>query len=86
MPGVRQMIGRQIANDRGEAVVSPAVLDNQAAYIANWIAALRTDSRILVSAAAAAQKAADLVLGRSAAESETQASEPRTAVAVLLAA
>ena len=48
----------------GEAGISPAVLDNQAAYIANWIAALRADSRILVSAAAAAQKAADLILGR----------------------
>ena len=48
----------------GEAGISPDVLDNQAAYVGNWIAALRADSRALVIAAGQAQKAADLILAR----------------------
>jgi antirestriction protein ArdC len=47
-----------------EAGISNAVIANQAAYLAGWIARLRADSRMLVSAAAQAQKAADYILNR----------------------
>lgn len=51
-----------------EAGISPAVITNQAAYLQGWIARLRADSRLIVSAAAQAQKAADYILRRSSSE------------------
>jgi len=48
-----------------EARISPAVIDNQAAYVAGWLKKLRDDRRLVVHAAAQAQKAADYILGRS---------------------
>jgi antirestriction protein ArdC len=51
----------------GETGLDPAVLDNTAAYIASWKRALTDDPKLVVSAAAQAQKAADLILGREAA-------------------
>jgi antirestriction protein ArdC len=50
-----------------EAGISPAVVENQAAYIQGWLAKLRIEKRLVVVAAAKAQKAADYVLGRSSA-------------------
>ncbi len=50
-----------------EAGISPAVIDNESAYIQNWLKALRDDRRLVVHAAAQAQKAADYILGRTAA-------------------
>ena len=47
-----------------EAEISPAVLENQAAYIAGWLKKLRDDRKLLVHAAAQAQRAADYVLGK----------------------
>jgi antirestriction protein ArdC len=47
-----------------EASISPAVIVNQAAYIQGWLAKLRSDTRLLVVAAAQAQKAADYILNR----------------------
>lgn len=47
-----------------EAGISPAVIDNQAAYIQGWLKALKNDSKLLVNAAAQAQKAADWIMGR----------------------
>jgi antirestriction protein ArdC len=38
-------------------------IDNSAAYLANWLDALRNDSRMVLVAASQAQKAADLILG-----------------------
>lgn len=49
-----------------EAGISPAVIENQAAYIAGWLKKLRDDQKLVVHAAAKAQKAADFILGRSA--------------------
>jgi antirestriction protein ArdC len=37
--------------------------DNSAAYIANWLEALRNDRKLIISAAAAAQKASDRIVG-----------------------
>ena len=51
-----------------EAGISPAVIANEAAYIQGWLAKLRTDRRIVVTAAAQAQRAADYILNRSSAE------------------
>lgn len=42
---------------------TPPIVENIAAYLAAWIAKLRGDSRLVVQAAGAAQKAADWILG-----------------------
>jgi antirestriction protein ArdC len=39
-------------------------VENSAAYLQSWINRLRGDSRLLISAASAAQKAADYILGK----------------------
>jgi antirestriction protein ArdC len=46
-----------------DAGISAASIDDQAAYVAGWLAALRNDSRLVIMAAAQAEKAADLILG-----------------------
>ena len=48
----------------GEVGLLPHSMDNSAAYIAGWRRALTDDSRAVVWAAGKAQKAADLILGR----------------------
>jgi len=40
------------------------VIANQAAYVAGWLKKLRDDRKLLVNAAAQAQKSADFILGR----------------------
>jgi antirestriction protein ArdC len=47
-----------------EGGISSATIENQAAYIGGWVAALRGDARAVIVAAAQAQRAADLILGR----------------------
>ena len=47
-----------------EAGISNAVLPNQAAYVAGWLKKLRDDRRLLIHAAAQAQRAADYILNR----------------------
>ncbi|WP_101809520.1 ArdC family protein [Paenibacillus pasadenensis] len=47
----------------GVAGIEHVTLDNSAAYLKSWISALRGDSRLIVTASSAAQKAADLILG-----------------------
>jgi antirestriction protein ArdC len=47
-----------------ECGISNAVIRNQAAYVAGWLQRLRQDRRLIVQAAAQAQKAADYVLAR----------------------
>ncbi len=47
-----------------EAGISPAVVQNQAAYIQGWLTTLRNDKRLVVIAAAKAQRAADYILNR----------------------
>ncbi len=48
----------------GESGIETATLDNTASYVAGWLKILRKDSKLVVQAAAAAQKAADHILGR----------------------
>jgi antirestriction protein ArdC len=47
-----------------EAGISPATIENSAAYIANWSRKLQSEPRWIIEAAAQASKAADLILGR----------------------
>jgi antirestriction protein ArdC len=47
-----------------EARISPAVIENQVAYVAGWLSKLREDRKLLVYAAAQVQKAADFMLNR----------------------
>jgi antirestriction protein ArdC len=57
----------------GVTGIAPATLQNSAAYLKTWIERLKSDSRLLVSAASAAQKASDYILGHSlSVESETE--------------
>jgi antirestriction protein ArdC len=51
-----------------EAGISNAVIDNQTAYLAGWLARLRDDRTLLIHAAAQAQRAADYVLNRKCSE------------------
>ncbi len=48
----------------GEAGIVQDTIDNSAAYISNWLKRLKDDVRLVVTAAAQAQKAADFVLDR----------------------
>jgi antirestriction protein ArdC len=50
----------------GVCGISPAVIQNSAAYLSNWIQVLKGDSKLLIQAASAAQKAADFIRGLSA--------------------
>ena len=43
--------------------IENSVIDNSAAYIAGWLKKLRDDRRLIISAAAQAQKAVDHILG-----------------------
>jgi antirestriction protein ArdC len=47
----------------GHAGIKPAVIDNQASYIAGWLKTIRSDKRLVIVAAGAAQRAADLIRG-----------------------
>jgi antirestriction protein ArdC len=45
--------------------IAPATLENSAAYLNSWITRLKGDSKLILSAASAAQKASDYILGTS---------------------
>lgn len=51
-----------------EAGISPAVVENQAAYIQGWMAKLRNDKHMILMAAAQARKAANYILNAAAPE------------------
>ena len=53
------------------AHIENVTLTNQAAYINDWLTALRRDQRMLIQAASQAQKATDYILGKQL-ERETQ--------------
>jgi len=55
----------------GVAGIESRTLGNSAAYLQTWINKLKSDSRLIVSAASQAQKAADYTLGTSAAETDS---------------
>lgn len=47
----------------GHAGIENKVIENSTAYIQGWLQRLRNDNRLVVKAAAQAQKAADYILG-----------------------
>jgi antirestriction protein ArdC len=51
----------------GHCSIEATTLDNSAAYIAGWLAKLRSDRKLVVVAAGQAQRAADFILAKSAA-------------------
>jgi antirestriction protein ArdC len=53
----------------GVAGIEQNTLTNSAAYLKSWISRLKSDSRLVISAASAAQKAADYIRGESAKDS-----------------
>ena len=53
----------------GVTGIAPSTLENSAAYLKTWIERLKGDCKLLVSAASAAQKAADYIRGESAKDS-----------------
>lgn len=54
----------------GVTGIAPSTIQNSASYLQSWISRLRGDSKLLVSAASAAQKSADYILGKSQADAE----------------
>jgi len=48
----------------GIAGISHATLSNSASYLQAWISRLKSDSRLIITAASHAQKAADYILGK----------------------
>src|SRR6202011_286358 len=50
----------------GIAGIEQRILENSAAYLKTWLSRLKSDSRLLVSAASQAQKAADFIQGKAA--------------------
>ena len=55
----------------GMAGISQATLSNSASYLQSWIDRLKSDSRLIVSAASHAQKAADYILGNAQVQGST---------------
>lgn len=47
----------------GQAGIGETVLENSAAYVQNWLENLQNDRKLIVQAAALAQRAADFILG-----------------------
>ena len=47
-----------------QAGIVETVIENSAAYIASWLGRLKEDRKLVVSAAAAAQRASDWILGK----------------------
>ena len=47
----------------GQAGIAERTLENSAAYVQNWLEQLQNDKKLIVQAAAQAQKAADFILG-----------------------
>jgi antirestriction protein ArdC len=60
----------------GVAGIEQATLANSAAYLKSWIARLKSDSRLIISAASAAQKAADYIRGESPEDSPAVSEVP----------
>jgi len=56
----------------GVTGIENRTLENSAAYLKTWIERLKSDSRLIVTAASAAQKAADYILGTTLSESEAE--------------
>jgi len=56
----------------GVAGIEQKTLENSAAYLKTWIARLKSDSRLIVSAASHAQKAADFIQSKTAEQQDSR--------------
>jgi antirestriction protein ArdC len=56
----------------GVAGIESHTIDNSAAYLQTWINRLQSDSRLIVSAASQAQKAADYILAKTDQQAEAE--------------
>jgi antirestriction protein ArdC len=56
----------------GQAGIGETILENSAAYVQNWLAQLQNDKKLIVQAAAQAQKAADFILNVTHAETTNE--------------
>jgi antirestriction protein ArdC len=56
----------------GVSGISPAAIGQSVSYLQAWITRLKGDSRLLLSAASAAQKASDFILGKHSPKSEME--------------
>jgi antirestriction protein ArdC len=63
----------------GQAGIVERTLNNSAAYLQNWLEALKNDNKLIVQAAAQAQKAADFILGTKFDEAPAEQKETVTA-------
>jgi len=61
----------------GVAGIEQSTIANSAAYLKTWIARLKSDSKLVISAASAAQKAADYIRGESRKDSPATQGESR---------
>jgi antirestriction protein ArdC len=57
------------------AGIAPAIVEDSAAYLANWLKKLREDKKLLITAASAAQRAADFIAPDEIETEETEAEE-----------
>jgi antirestriction protein ArdC len=53
----------------GHTGIDPATIEQSASYVDSWLGRLRNDRKLVVTAAAQAQKASDFILGRTFGES-----------------
>jgi len=56
----------------GVAGIANETVDTSAAYIQSWLTKLQNDTRLVILAAAQAQKAADYILGNTGLEEDTK--------------
>jgi antirestriction protein ArdC len=59
----------------GHAGIVERTIENSAAYVKSWLQRLKDDSKLVVHAAAQAQKAADFILGKHDAQQEMESAE-----------
>jgi antirestriction protein ArdC len=58
----------------GVTGIAPSTIENSAAYLKTWITRLKADSKLVVQAASAAQKACDYIRNTNANSNESEAS------------
>src|SRR5690606_12273803 len=63
------------------AGIAPATVEDSAAYLANWLKKLREDKKLLITAASAAQRAADFIAPDDIEAEEEQAGESAEQIA-----
>jgi antirestriction protein ArdC len=58
------------------AGIHPMVIANQAAYLAGWLKQIKSDKKLVISAAGQAQRSADWIRGERGQQTSTSSVEP----------